>query len=173
MTHLTRSTRRPAILALAIGLVLLGCATTAPAPAPASHGTEALLLTCMDYRLTDDTSRYMEGRGLHDRYDHVVLAGAALGVNTEQRPAWGQTFWEHLDVALQLHHVKKVMVLDHRDCGAYKTFLGEDFAAAPSRETEIHSEKLRLLRDQIVAKHPELKVELLLMSLDGAVETVR
>lgn len=33
----------------------------------------------MDYRLTDDTVAYMEGHGLHDKYDHVVLAGASLG----------------------------------------------------------------------------------------------
>lgn len=170
MRHFTRHSR---LAMLALGIGFLGCSTTAPAPTPAGHGTDALLLSCMDYRLTDDISRYMEGRGLRDRYDHVVLAGAALGANTDQHPAWGQTFWEHLDVALQLHHVKKVMVLDHRDCGAYKTFLGEDFATAPSREIEIHSEKLRLLRDQVLAKHPELEVELLLMSLDGAVQAIR
>ena len=67
---------------------------------------------------------------------------------------------------------RKVIVLDHRDCGAYREFLGEDFGKAPARETEAHAAKLHLLRDQLRAKHPELAVEMLLMSLDGKVEAV-
>jgi carbonic anhydrase len=139
--------------------------------AGAAH-TEALLLSCMDYRLTDDITRYMDGRGLHDAYDHVVLAGAALGAQTRKHRAWGKTFWEHLDVALQLHHVRRVVLLDHRDCGAYKVLLGEDLAATPERETEVHARHLRDLRRKILARHPGLEVEMLLMALDGSVETV-
>ena len=64
------------------------------------------------------------------------------------------------------------MVLDHRDCGAYKAILGEDFSKDRIKETEAHATKLRELRRQILAKHPKLAVELLLMSLDGKVETI-
>ena len=39
---------------------------------------------------------------------------------------------------IQLHQVHKVMVLDHRDCGAHKTILGEDLAKDLSRETTVH-----------------------------------
>src|SRR4051794_20679410 len=67
-----------------------------PAAALASGQAEALLLTCMDYRLTDATSHYMAGRGLKNKYDHVVLAGAALGAVTEGYPEWNKTFWDHL-----------------------------------------------------------------------------
>jgi carbonic anhydrase len=140
--------------------------------AHASGAVDALLLSCMDYRLVDDTERYMSGRGLRDKYDHIVLAGASLGALTGKYPDWGRTFWEHLDVAIQLHQVHKVMVLDHRDCGAYKTILGEDLAKDPSRETTVHGTQLKALREQIKKKHAALDVELLLMALDGKVETV-
>lgn len=163
-------TRRLALVALG-ALLAVGC-TTPVATAP-SHSTDALLLSCMDYRLTDDTTRYFEGRGMRDRYDHVALAGASLAVLAEPYPAWGSTFWEHLAVAIELHHVHKVVVLDHRDCGAYRALLGEDFAKSPARETAIHAEKLRALRDAIREKHPDLEVEMLLMALDGSVETIR
>src|SRR5215218_3931485 len=53
-----------------------------------SHQAEALLLTCMDYRLHDETERYMTGRGLRNKYDQIVLAGASLGAVTETRPDW-------------------------------------------------------------------------------------
>ena len=138
----------------------------------AAGKTEALLLSCMDYRLIDEIDRYMTSRGLRDKYDHIILAGASLGAITEKYPAWNKTFWGHLDVAIQLHHIHKVIVMDHRDCGAYKVILKEDFYQNPMEETAIHSQKLNELRGQIKAKYPKLEVELLLMGLDGEVERI-
>ena len=138
----------------------------------AAGAADALLLSCMDYRLIDETERYMTGRGLRDKYDHVVLAGASLGAITTKYPDWGRTFWEHLDIAIQLHQIHEVIVLDHRDCGAYKTILGVDLAADPARETTVHAAQLRTLRSAIVQKHSTLGVELLLMSLDGKVQSI-
>ncbi len=66
-----------------------------------SGETDALLLSCMDYRLVDDTHRYMSNRGLCDKYDHVILAGSSLGAVTDKYPAWNRTFWEHLDVSIE------------------------------------------------------------------------
>lgn len=134
--------------------------------------TEALLLSCMDFRLMDDIVRYMDGRGLTNNYDHVVLAGAALGAVTDAYPAWGKTFWDHLGVAIQLHHIKKVVVMDHRDCGAYKVILGQDLAGDREAETVAHAEQLKKLSALIAEKHPDLQIELLLMALDGSVETI-
>lgn len=138
----------------------------------AAAKTDALLLSCMDFRLIDETERYMSGRGLRGKYDHVILAGAALGALTDKYPAWNKTFWEHLDIAIQLHQIHKVIVLDHRDCGAYKAILGEDFSKDRAKETAIHADKLKELRKQINAKYPKLEVELLLMSLDGKAEKI-
>jgi carbonic anhydrase len=114
----------------------------------------------------------MAGRGLRDKYDHVVLAGASLGAITSKYPDWGRTFWEHLGVAIQLHHVKTVIVLDHRDCGAYKTILGEDLAPDPAKEMRVHAKQLTALRTAIRKRHANLQVELLLMALDGTVAPV-
>jgi carbonic anhydrase len=138
----------------------------------AATKTDALILSCMDFRLIHATERYMAGRGLRDKYDHVILAGAALGALTDKYPAWKTTFWEHLDIAIQLHQIRKVIVLDHRDCGAYKVVFGEDFSKDQAKETAIHADKLKELGKQVNAKYPKLEVELLLMSLDGKVEKI-
>jgi carbonic anhydrase len=138
----------------------------------AAGGTDALLLSCMDYRLVDSVNSYMNGRGLKGKYDHVILAGAALGATTNKFPDWNKTFWEHLDTAIQLHNIHEVIVLDHRDCGAYKVILGQDLAPNPAQETAAHGKVLRSLRDQVKAKHPNLTVELGLMGLEGKVEAV-
>ncbi len=134
--------------------------------------TDALLLSCMDYRLVDYTLHYMVGRGLRDKYDHVVLAGASLGAITDKYPEWNKTFWDHLGLAIKLHSIHKVMVLDHRDCGAYKLILGEECCNNRERETKAHRTQLQSLGKSISKKYSDLEVELLLMDLNGVVEKI-
>lgn len=138
----------------------------------AAGQADVLLLTCMDYRLLESVSRYMRSRGLRGKYDHVILAGAALGAVTDKFAAWGQTFWQHLDTAIELHGIHKVIVIDHRDCGAYKVILGEDLSSDPAKERSVHAVQLRKLRDDIKARHAALDVELGLMDLRGKVQTI-
>lgn len=140
--------------------------------ARAAGKTDAILLSCMDYRIDDESVRYMSGRGMGNKYDHIILAGASFGALTDKYPAWGKTFWDHLDLAIQLHGIDQVILMDHRDCGAYKAILGEDFSKNPSKETIVHTKNLKELRKQIKARYPSLKVELLLMDLDGKVEKI-
>jgi hypothetical protein len=142
------------------------------ASARAGGHAEVLLLSCMDYRLLDEIVHYMDGRGLTDKYDHVILAGASLGALVDTKPEWGATFWNHVEVAKDLHHITKVMIIDHRDCGAYKVFIGPDTAKDRETETQYHTEQLRKLAAALAARHSDLSVELLLMSLDGTVEPV-
>jgi carbonic anhydrase len=156
--------------ALGMGATLLTPALLAT-KAHAAGKVDALLLSCMDFRLMDNVERYMTGRGLRDKYDHIVLAGASLGAVTDKFPAWNKTFWEHLGVAIDLHHVNKVIVMDHRDCGAYKVILGSDFGKDAVAETQVHHETLNKLGATIKQRHPKLDVELLLMSLNGKVES--
>jgi hypothetical protein len=157
------------------GLGVLGAGVALPFGGIAfgAGGTDALLLNCIDYRLTGKTTRYMTNHGMAGKYDQIVLAGAALGAKNEKFPGWGRTFWDHVQVALDLHHIHKIVVIDHRDCGAYKVILGEDLAADPKREFEVHARQMRSLREDIAKKYPKLAVELYLMALDGSVESVR
>jgi carbonic anhydrase len=155
---------------LAGGAALFGLA--APRIAGAAGHADALLLSCIDYRLLGKVSAYMAQRGLADKYDHVILAGASLGAVTDAFPDWGRTFWEHLGVAIDLHDIKRVVVMDHRDCGAYKVILHKDLAGDPPAERTLHAEMLNRLGGQIHDKHPKLEVELLLMALDGQVDKI-
>ena len=120
----------------------------------------------------DDIVRYMDKRGLSNNYDHLILAGASLGVLAEKYPAWGRTFWDHVAVASDLHRIKTLIVMDHRDCGAYRLMLGPEHAKDKATETAAHAAQMRKLREAVAKAHPKLKVELLLMALDGSVETI-
>jgi hypothetical protein len=157
--------------ALSIGIGVLSSQSWLP-QAKAAGGTDALLLSCMDFRLMDDVQKYMAGRSMVDKYDHVILAGSSLGATTDKFPAWGTTFWEHLDIAIKLHNIHTVVVMDHRDCGAYKVILGPEHAAEPKLEKDTHATHLKKLKGMILQKHPSLKVETVLMGLDGKVEVI-
>ena len=157
---------------LSTGVALFAVAGLRPAGAATDKPLDALLLSCMDYRLMDDVERYMAERGLADKYDHVILAGASLGAITNVFPSWQQTFWDHVDIAITLHNIQRVILLDHRDCGAYKVLLGETHLATPNIEKATHAEQLAILKQRIHARNPQLAVETLLMALDGSVEVL-
>jgi hypothetical protein len=146
--------------------------TRAPSLFAAGDPVEALVLNCMDYRLNNEVTFLMNEHRLTNGYDQIVLAGATLGVATDKYPAWATTFWDHLDLAIKLHGVKRVIAIDHRDCGAYKLVLGKDFGQMPDEETDAHTRVMTDFRDQVKKKQPGIEVELLLMSLDGHVEPI-
>lgn len=135
-----------------------------------SAAVEALVLTCIDFRLTGAICNYLESRGLAGNYDHLSIAGAALGVTASDDPAWAKTFWDHLAMAREMHNIQRVIVIDHRDCGACKKFIGPDCADDPDAELVAHMRAMEKLADEINTHQPGLEVELLLMSLDGHVD---
>jgi hypothetical protein len=159
-------------LALVGADLLRGSPTVVSAAPRAAGATEALLLNCMDFRLVNEVSTYMNERGMTNQYDQVILAGASLAVATDKFPAWSETFWQHLEIAIRLHQIQRVIAMDHRDCGAYRVALGQDFAQDPVGETAIHTEHLHAFRDLVKQHHSDLEVELLLMALDGRVESI-
>lgn len=133
---------------------------------------EALVLTCLDYRFLETIAAYLDSRGLTNNYDHVILAGASLGAQTEAYPAWTETWWQHLDLAIQLHQISRVFVLDHRDCGAFRLLIGPEYTLDRESETAAHTRSLRSLRDQINERKPDLAVELMLIDLDRSIEVI-
>ena len=145
-----------------------------PDPAVATqpvHQTEALVLNCMDYRLVSAMADYLQRRGLRGKYDQVTLAGGAIGVMSDQTAAWAETFWQHVALARSLHSICRIIVIDHRDCGACKAIVGPDCADVREEETATHMKWMEALADEIRTREPGLEVELVLMDLDGSVET--
>ncbi len=124
-----------------------------PYPPPRKN---VLLLSCMDLRLIDDLVPFMEGDNLSNRYDQLVFAGAALGVIQQDHESWYDVFFQHLDIAVQLHQIQDVYLMEHRDCGAYAKFLGEsgkygDSPAELRREEADHRRFAFQLKDEIAA----------------------
>ena len=86
----------------------------------ASGNYEAMLLSCIDPRFQKPVFDRQVKDGLADKYSAFTVAGASIGVVAPAFKAWQETFWENLAASIQLHNIKQVIVVNHRDCGAAK-----------------------------------------------------
>ena len=130
---------------------------------------EAMVLACIDPRLQEPVHDYLAGRHLTGQFSQFVIAGAAIGVVAPAFADWHKTFWDNLAVSVELHHIKRVIAIDHRDCGAAKIAYGEARVADPTVETETHRAALAQFRNEVGGRHPQLAVETGLMALDGSI----
>jgi hypothetical protein len=147
-------------------------AALAPYAFAASGKYEAMVLACIDPRMQEPVRMYTAGRHLTGKYSQFTIAGAAIGVVASAFKDWHKTFWDNLDASIQLHNIDKVIVINHRDCGAAKIAYGEVAVADPAAETKTHRDALAEFRKQLAARHPQLGVETGLMALDGTFEVM-
>ena len=149
-----------------------GLAAMAPRGLRAAEGNyEAMVLTCIDPRFPELSLNYMRGRGMVGKYSQFTFAGAAIGAVAPAFAGWHATFWDNLAASIQLHHIPKVIAMNHRDCGAAKIAYGADAVKDAATETKTHEAALMEFKKQVGEKQPKLQVELGLMALDGTVQT--
>jgi carbonic anhydrase len=101
---------------------------------PANNTSSTVfVISCIDPRFTYAVEEYLLAQlGPTTNYDLFVLAGAAMGGqltgNGTPIPAcslvsasnsWRETLFDHLQVAISLHNVSKVYIIDHSGCAAY------------------------------------------------------
>ncbi len=147
--------------------------TLAPGFAFAAEGKyEALVLSCIDPRTQEGVRRNMLRRHLIGKYSQVILAGGAIGVVAPAFNDWHKAFWDNLAASVQLHSIKKVVVINHRDCGAAKIAYGPDSLKTRDAETTLHRTVFAEFRKQCNDKQPKLGVETGLISLQGRVEMI-
>jgi carbonic anhydrase len=153
------------------GAAIAGLASAVPLAArPAEGHYEAMLLSCIDPRMVAPVYKYMNGRGLTGAYSQFVIAGAAIAVVAPKFAAWHDTFWQNLAASIELHRITRVIVIDHRDCGAARIAYGAESIATPAAETATHRRVLGEFRRALAERHPQLAVETGLMALDGSLE---
>jgi carbonic anhydrase len=138
----------------------------------ATGNYEAMVLACIDPRFQKPVADHLARRNLTGKYSQFVVAGAAIGVVAPAFKDWHKTFWDNLGASVQLHNIKKVIVIDHRDCGAAKIAYGDAAVANRDAETATHRTALAEFRKQMADRFPKLGVETGLMALGGKVETL-
>lgn len=126
-----------------------------------------LLLTCIDLRYPSIIHAKLEPK-FHKLYDHVCLAGAGLSpvidFGADRKPHWQQTFLEHVAISSALHSISRVLVMDHRDCGAYRKFgLLKDSDTDTLKEESVHREQAKRLQALLKSEFPLLGFNYLLL----------
>ena len=116
-------------------VVGIGGATLAFAPGlalGAEGDYEAMVLACIDPRMQEPVHRYTVEQNLTGKFSQFVIAGAAIGVVAPAFKDWHKAFWDNLATTIQLHRIKRVIAIDHRDCGAAKIAYGCLLYTSPS-----------------------------------------
>jgi hypothetical protein len=131
-----------------------------------------MLLKCIDPRFTTNTWSYMAARGWQNLYSQFNIAGGPIGVVAPKFADWHKTFWDNLEISVQLHEVQRMVGITHRDCGAAAVAYGDRIKTDKAFETAMHTEALRSFRSEVAKRYPRLPVELGIMELTGAVEVV-
>lgn len=148
-----------------------GLSAALPSFAIAAEGNyEAMLLTCIDPRFPEPTIKYMQKRDMSGKYSQFTFAGASIGVVAPAFKTWAPAFWDNLAASMQLHHIPKVIAMNHRDCGAAKIAYGPEAVKDRATETATHKAALMEFKKQVAERQPKLQVELGLMAVDGSVE---
>ena len=116
-----------------------------------AHTCEAVVVHCIDFRLQDYLNAWLTKRFGPKNYDRVSIAGAVKDYDY---------VWSQIEISHRLHETKKVILINHEDCGAYGaegTFMR-------------HKADLDETRRKILEKIPHLIVERYYLHLDGKFE---
>ena len=129
---------------------------------------KAMVLSCMDPRFQHLVHNHLKKKKLTGKYSAFTIAGAAVGVTHKKFKQWHKTFYDNLATSIQLHKIEKLIVINHKDCGAAKIANGKkEFNSI--NEMKIHQESFLKIKKQIKKRFPKLKLELNLISLDSKI----
>lgn len=122
------------------------------------HSCEAVVLCCIDFRFWRETLEFAEKElGLKD-FDFPSLPGAAKAINEGSDLALGC-----VKVPCDLHHAKKIVIVNHSDCGAYGG--SSKFNGDSEAEQKFHEEELQKAKAKILEIYPEKEVILVYAKL--------
>lgn len=118
-----------------------------------THTCEGIVVHCMDFRLQKYLNDWCERTLGSGNYDRVSIAGAVYDADLVLK---------HVVLSHRLHHIRRVVLINHEDCGAY----GE------AGTYERHKADLARVQGMIRSLLPDVQVEKYYLHLDGTFERV-
>lgn len=167
------SNRRHFLKALLPGGLALAVLQSAGVARAEEHQAKALVLTCIDFRFLQSESAFLLTKNLANNYDFTALAGASLALEGFPHQADAEAFWDQLDLSYKLHHIQKVIIIDHEDCGAYANKIDPNLSQDKARELQVHRDYLNRAYRSILNRYPDISVELYFASLSNPGQVMR
>ena len=125
---------------------------------------EAMVLSCMDPRFQPKVYKYLKGKKLTGKYSSFTIAGAGIGVTHKKFKKWHSTFIDNLSTSIKLHKINKLIVINHKDCGAAKIVNGKKKFSSII-ENKIHKDSFKVIKKTLNKKFPNLKIYFKILSL--------
>ena len=133
---------------------------------------KAMVLSCIDPRFQPIVYNYLKKKKLMGKYSAFTIAGSAVGVTANRFKKWHKVFWENFDTSVKLHKINKLIVINHRDCGAAKIINGKkEFSTI--NETKVHKTSFQKLKKIFKKKYPKLKIELKIVALNKKIQNFK
>ena len=129
----------------------------------------AMVLSCMDPRFQPIVYNYLKKRKLNGKYSAFTIAGSAIGVSASKFRKWHKSFWDNINISIKLHKIKKLIVINHYDCGAAKIINGKKIFNYVN-ESKIHRKSFIMIKRKFKKKYPSLSIETILISLNKKVQ---
>ena len=133
---------------------------------------KTMVLSCIDPRFQPIVYKYLKKKKLVGQYSAFTIAGSSIGVTAKKFKRWHKVFWDNFNTSIKLHNIKKLIVINHRDCGAAK-IINEKKVFSKINETKIHKNSFQIIKKIFKKKYPKLSIELKIISLNNKVETFR
>jgi len=113
-----------------------------------AHNCNAIVISCMDFRLRKFLRAWASSILDKGGYDRVAIAGGVknLGVIVDQ-----------VSLSVQLHHIHEVYLINHEDCGAYGV----------EGTYEKHKEDLLFAKTVLNHRFPDIQIIPLYLKLTG------
>lgn len=117
-----------------------------------SHKCDALVINCMDFRLQKSLVNNLPAAANILSFDLVSQAGAVKPLLV---PETRQVILDQVELSKQLHQIKKVILVNHTDCGAYG---GSNAFSSFEEEIRVLTEDLKRAADLVKEHQPSLEV---------------
>lgn len=117
------------------------------------HNCSAAIVTCIDFRLQPFINKWIGSNFENRTYDRVAFAGGVFNL---------ETLLQQIEISHRLHHIHKVVLINHEDCGAY----GEE------GNDQRHANDLQRASKKIQEHFPNLEVDTYYLHLNGTFEKI-
>lgn len=114
------------------------------------HSCEAVVLACIDFRFWKETIQFVEEELGIKTYDFPKMPGAAKAINDCLSEV--DVAMKCIGVPCDLHHVSKIVIVNHADCGAYGG--SSQFKGDSEAEQKFHEGELKKAKEKISAQYP-------------------
>jgi len=132
---------------------------------PSEHYTaDAAVLYCFDHRINTAVRKFLKRQKI-ERFDMIVVAGGAKTLASPPNDSERDFILEQLGTSIRLHQAKRVLVMNHSDCGAYGGLA--HFKGDRAAEADFHRSELLRARELLTSSFPGIPVELYFVEFDG------